>query len=994
MSKGRFFCSVSAWAALIALGASGQAAAQAQAASQSGATEIGEVVVTGSFIRGTSESAALPVDVIGADELQKQGNPSPVELMKSLTVSNGVLGDTNQFDARAQGAEGSATINLRGLGPARTLVLWNGRRLVNAPTLNGASPDLNVLPFAAVGRIEVLKDGAAATYGSDAIAGVVNFITRKNTDGLEVSGSYKYIDNASGDWDAQAVFGKEWGGLNVLLTGEYHYKSKLSVAERDFTRPGYFTSPETGWSSGNATTAFLPVGPGSLVGSPATFAPVAGLQRDAGCTPLGGLPSFSGTTPTCLFNYTPYDNIQETEERFELYSELNYALNDDTKIHLEGLYSETDTPDWHTSPSYLALQVPTATTNPAATSGLSAGYFVPSTNPGFALYRAQNPTQVPAFATGAYIPGVLYRPLAMGGNPLFGDGSSTGSRKFTAYRVSGGISGKFGPDIGYDFSATYMREDLTRIGYDTIVSRFQLALRGLGGPNCNFATGTPGVGGCMWFNPFSNAIQSNYITGQTNPNYSATVANSPDLIRWFFQPTRTDVTSEVFVVDGVFNGELPGLELGGGSVGWAIGGQYRKQWYQAEYDAFSDLTVTPCIDTPVTGSTACTVRNGPYMFLGGGTPADLSGDNYAAFTEVSLPFTDSLQVQLAARFEDYGSRGGSTFNPKVSARYQITDVFAVRGSLGTTFRAPPLTSLDPGQVTSLQFLGGAFRAVDVQGNPNLNPEKATTYSVGGIVNAGPFRGTIDYWSFDFKNPLVTEPVGGIFNTMFPTGTGTGNCGQTALAGLQSRFTFNGACGVANLSRIRTQAINGPAVKTDGIDILGTFDIDDFVDGRLQIGGSFTYVHKYKVAGTTVEGVTVSPAFNGVGKLNYQTQIYPIPEWKGQVYLEYNRDIHTGRLTMNAVDSYVDQRAAPFAPNVVRDGLNNAVALTNAGQKIKTQVTFDFTYRVSLPWDTTVVATVNNITDRDPSFARLDLGYDPFTGSALGRTFKLSATKKF
>ena len=984
MTKSRFFCSSSMLAATLAVGLSGQALAQ------SSPTEVGEVVVTGSFIRGTPEDAALPVDVIGADELQKQGNPSPVELMKSLTVSNGVLGDSNQFDSRAQGAEGSATVNLRGLGPSRTLVLWNGRRLVNAPTLNGASPDLNVLPFAAVGRIEVLKDGAAATYGSDAIAGVVNFISRKNTDGLEVSGSYRYFDRASGDWDGQAVFGKQWGDFRVLLTGEYHYKSKLSVGERDFTQPGYFTSPESGWSSGNATTAFLPLASTATGG----FTPAAGLQRDAGCTPLGGLPSFSGTTPTCLFNFTPYDNIQETEERFELYAELEYDINEDTKFHLEGLYSETDTPNWHTSPSYLALQVPTATTNPAAASGLSAGYFVPSTNPGFQLYRAQNPTQIPAAASGAYIPGVLYRPLAMGGNPLFGDGSSTGSRKFTAYRVSGGISGKFGPDIGYDLAATYMREDLTRIGYDTIVSRFQLALRGLGGPNCNFATGTPGAGGCMFFNPFSNAIQSNYISGQTNPNYSAAVANNPELIRWFFQPTRTDVKSEVYVVDAVFNGELPGIELGGGSVGWAVGGQYRKQKYQAQYDAFSDLSVTPCIDTPVTGSTNCTVRNGPFMFLGGGTPTDLAGDNYGVFAEVSLPLTDAFQIQGAARYEDYGSRGGSTFNPKVSARWQVTDVLAIRGSIGTTFRAPPLTSLDNGQVTSLQFLGGAFRAVDVVGNPGLNPEKATTYSVGTAVKAGPFRGTIDYWNFDFKNPLVVEPVGGIFNTLFPTGAGAGNCGQTALAGLQSRFTFNGTCGVANLSRIRTQYINGPAVKTDGIDILGTFDVDDFVGGKLQIGGSFTYVHKYQVAGTQVEGVTVSRPFNGVGKLNYQTQIYPIPEWKGQFYLEYNRDVHTARLTMNAVDSYVDQRAAPFAPNVVRDGLNNAVPLTNAGQKIKTQTTFDFTYRVTLPWQTTVVATIDNILDQDPSFARLDLGYDPFTGNALGRTWKMTVTKKF
>ncbi|PZQ57936.1 MAG: TonB-dependent receptor [Phenylobacterium zucineum] len=986
MNTRSLYCGGSVVAVVFALGMAAPAAAQ-QASSSS---VVEEVVVTGSFIRGTPEDAALPVDVIGAEELQKQGSPTPTELVKSLTVSNGVLGDSNQFDSRAQGAEGSATVNLRGLGPARTLVLWNGHRLVNAPTLNGNSPDLNVLPFAAIGRIEVLKDGAAATYGSDAIAGVVNFITRKNTDGLELSGSYRHIKNASGDWDGSAVFGKEWGKLSVLLTGEYHYKSKLTVGERDFTQPGYFTSPETGWSSGNATTAFLPLTNTATGG----FTPAAGLQRDSGCVPLGGLPSFSGTTPTCIFNYTPYDNIQETEKRFQLYGELDYEINEDTKLHFEALYAETDTPDWHTSPSYLALQVPTSLTNPAAASGLSAGYFVPSTNPGFALYRQQNPTQVPAFATGAYLPGVLYRPLAMGGNPLFGDGSSTGSRKFEAYRFSGGISGKIGPDIGYDLTATYMREDLTRIGYDALVSRFQLALRGLGGPGCNPTTGTPGVGGCQWFNPFSNAIQSNYITGQTNPNYSAAVANSPELIRWFFQPTRVDIASKTFVADAVFNGELPGVELGGGNVGWAVGGQYRKQWYAADYDDFSDLTVTPCIDTVVNGSTNCSVRNGPYMFLGGGTPSDLSGDNFAVFTEISLPFTDSFQVSTAARYEDYGANGGSTFNPKVSARWQVSDVFAVRGSIGTTFRAPPLTSLDPGQVTSLQFLGGAFRAVDVNGNPNLDPEKATTYSVGLIANAGPFKATLDYWNFDFKNPLVSEPVGGIFNTMFPTGTGTGNCGNAALAGLQSRFTFNGACNVANLSRIRTQAINGPGVKTDGIDIIASYRMSDVLGGRAEVGGTLTYVRKYTVEDTVIEGVTVSKAFDGVGKLNYQTQIFPIPQWKAQAYLEYNRDIHTARLTMNFVDSYVDQRTAPFAPNVVRDGVNGAVPLTNAGQKIKTQTIFDFTYRATLAWDTTVILSIDNLFDTDPSFARLDLGYDPFTGNALGRATKITINKKF
>src|SRR6201991_481180 len=219
-------------------GACGVLASAISVALAQEANEVAEVViVTGSYIRGTAEDAALPVDVITAEDLAKQGAPTTLELLKSLNVSNGVLGDTNQFDARAQGSEGSGSVNLRGFGPTRTLVLLNGRRLVNSP-FTGAV-DTNFLPTSAIGRVEVLKDGAAATYGSDAIAGVVNFITRRNTDGLEVSGSYKYLDGASGDWDAQAVWGRDFGDLSVMFTGEYHHKSQLSVGDRGFTQPSY-----------------------------------------------------------------------------------------------------------------------------------------------------------------------------------------------------------------------------------------------------------------------------------------------------------------------------------------------------------------------------------------------------------------------------------------------------------------------------------------------------------------------------------------------------------------------------------------------------------------------------------------------------------------------------------------------------------------------------------------------------------------------------------
>ena len=124
---------------------------------------IEEVVVTGSFIRGTPQDTALPVDVLSAQDLQDVGNPTITEMIRNLNISNGNIGETNQFNASGgQGNEGVATINLRGLGSARSLVLLNGRRHVASPTIG---VDISVIPSIAIGRLEVLKDGASAIHG-------------------------------------------------------------------------------------------------------------------------------------------------------------------------------------------------------------------------------------------------------------------------------------------------------------------------------------------------------------------------------------------------------------------------------------------------------------------------------------------------------------------------------------------------------------------------------------------------------------------------------------------------------------------------------------------------------------------------------------------------------------------------------------------------------------------------------------------------------------
>ncbi len=990
MTKGRFFCSASALAATMALGVSTQATAQ------TAPTEIGEVVVTGSFIRGTPEDAALPVDVISQEDLEKQGAPSTLELIKQLSVSSGVLGDTNQFDPRAQGSEGSGSVNLRGLGAQRTLVLLNGRRMSPNPfgQAGAGIVDTNTLPTAAIGRVEVLKDGAAATYGSDAIGGVVNFITRTNFEGFEVGGSYTLIDGSKGNYDATGLWGHAWENGNILLSIGYQHRSELKTTDRDWASRDYFTNPEGGWSAGSSIAPFFPIG-----GTPAA----TGFRADnASCNALGGIVQ-PGALPACLFHYVDYDNLIEREDRLQLYGEVNADLAEGHRLHIEALYAKTDVPNWKTSPSYLSLQTPTSLTNPFTTlpPALLAGYFVPASNPGFQALAAANPGLIPTGAIGLHMPGVRYRPLAFGGNPAFdgNEGSSEGLRQFEAFRVSGSLRGDLPwMGIGYDVALTYGQETGRRTGYDTVVSRFQLALRGYGSLNGDSAGGctaaetgnfTTGAGntalGCYYFNPFANAIASNAITGQANPGFVAGAANNPDLVRWFFQQVSTKQTQRTFVWDAVLNGKT-GIELAGGDVAWAAGVQFRRDGFESEYNDLSDIDASPCIDTPINGTGSCAVRNGPLMFLGTGEEADLDRNVWAVFGELSIPVTDDIQIMAAIRHEDYEAVGTTT-NPKISARWQMADWFALRGSIGTTFRGPALTNLAPGSVTALSFIAGAFRAIDFFGNPDLKPEEATTYSVGGIFDIGNFKGSIDYWGFDFKDPIVGEPSASIVNTMFPGGS-TANCGQAAFAGLQSRFTFQGACSTATISRVRTQVVNGPKIKTSGIDFMGQYDFDDVLGGDIRIGGSATYTIEYKIGDFTVEGVTVERAFDAAGFLNYQLIATSLPEWKGQVFAEYSRGPHNLRFTLNYIDSYKDQRTSILAPNPVNG------AVQTKGQTIKSTILAELDYRVQLPWETTMTLSVDNLFDQDPAFARLDLNYDPFTGSAIGRTYKVSVKKRF
>ena len=755
-------------ASLAALAAGGSAWAQD---AEDDDRKLDVVTVTGSFIPGTPEDAALPVDVLTAADLKLEGNPTITDLIKNLGVSSGSDGQTNQF--ASNGLEGTSNINLRGLGPARSLVLLNGRRQTFHPYGIGEQAQLfvntNNIPSAAIGRLEVLKDGAAALYGSDAIAGVVNFITRDDVDGFEFSAEYSQFDGSDGDYRLSGQYGLQGDNYNWVTTVEYQKRTEVPLLEKDWAISSFADNPVGGFSSLSNPGYYVDLGNG---------APVSDA---AGCTALGGT-----LAPFCRFQFTQFDNLVEAEEQLKVFTEYNREINGGD-LHLELLYSNIDVPEWKTSPSY----PPQALT----------GQVVPSTHPGYLQYQADNPgafTGAPALFIG--------RTFGWGGFPGTG-GAQEGSREYDAWSFSGSYNGTLSNDVNYDFAATYSTVEGYRLTNDTYVGGLSAALNGFG-LCADQITGTPnagavaGQGGCEYYNPFSNAIQASAITGAVNPGYVAGLENSAELADWLTDPTETTNDTSLLVLDGVFSGQS-NVQAAGGSVGWAAGAQVRRETYKVDPSDLTDLAVTPGL-----GGT------GPFSFLAGTNSADEDQTIYAVFGELQIPLFDNLDLQVAARFEDYGGEVGSTFDPKVAGKWTINDNFALRGNAQTSFRGPTLNQLS-GTVTTLQFVAptSAFKAVDQFGNPNLAPESAFSFNVGGLFENGNFNASIDYYSFDFSDPIIVEEQSSIVGAAIAAlGTAT-----TDDDGIISRITFtdnnNDGLNQANeISRISTNVVNGPDTK--------------------------------------------------------------------------------------------------------------------------------------------------------------------------------------
>ncbi|HEY8574369.1 TonB-dependent receptor domain-containing protein [Phenylobacterium sp.] len=1127
MSSSRFLCASSAAALLLAAGLAGQAAAQVprtqeQPSTRQGpsqaereATEVGEVVVTGSFIAGTPEDAPIPVEAVTLEELRQQGSPSTLDLVKNMSEVAGVAGEANRNNLFAIGAQ---SINLRGVGSSRTVVVFNGRRLPEQYSASvGRFNNVALIPNAAIGRVETLKDGGATTYGADAVGGVQNYITRRNLDGLETNANYRYIPDSDGDWDVDVSWGKVGDSWNAMLVGGYIHRSELDVADREFALQHYMLNP-AGWSTYGSPGAytFVRSGQTAAITPIATLASgnrfqgdyqmgITGVARDPACGTFAGFRGWSATpSPVCYFQSNLASNLVEETNTAQLYGEVNYEFGGGMKLHVEGLYYYLDVPH---IPLDTFVNVPLtfpiaagSATGATQVIGGSSAYAVAGGNPAVRqlLLNMRNSNGSLAFGdpntpgTQAFqivnggrvgLNTATWRPFGYGGNPL--PELDEQHNNSDTYRLTAELSGDVPEFAGFKMrwstAATFNYLKYRLEFQDMLVDRLQSALNGLGGPNCTGTT--PGANGCQYFNPFSSGIASNIVTGEPNPGFVSGLANDPNLIRWMYVPAALDRQGEFSIYDVLLSGQTPFHLWSEDPVQMAVGAQYRYFREEVDLSDLIDRQINPCATV---GAQTCVTRTGPLVNNRGSGVTGFTRDQdrrypvVSAFFEIQAPVLDNLVVNLSGRYEkfysDVSPKDNAVFVPQVAVKWQVNDWLAFRGTAGESFSqvdpppVPPGGFNVAGNVSAPTAFGGTAVQFTTRNYPNLDvrPETGFNYNVGAIFQIGNFRGNVDYYNIRIDDLIRAQTTAQIINALVQPGqtgaTALLNCSSELLTANQSllggqpfvQLAGGASCvqGTTTISALaggfinffgtqgaQTALVNGGTLQTSGIDANASWRFDEVWGGTLTLSSDLTYVLTYEASDYVVGGITVAPGYDGIGQQNELTgrNNQRISQWVGSIGVNFRKGRHNFNWNTRARSSLINDDLTDFVEaNAQNANIGNASGFVNTtaaggcvdaspvtppapagagsgtngtntntgpvgfcsgqnyailtGMKIPTVFTTDVSYQLTLPWDTTLSVTVQNLFDREPAFSREALGYDASTGSALGRTVRFGVRK--
>ena len=952
-----------------------------------------ELIVVGTAIRGSSISSPHSVGVVSREALEERGLPLIVDLIKQLGASNGVVGErSGWFNTSLPAAvlESVSNVNLRGLGASRSLVLFNGSRQTYLPArlIGGRFVDLSVLPSIAVERIEVLKEGASAIYGSDAVGGIVNFATRRKFEGLEIVGSYDSFDGAD-DKLASAIWGGTVGASHLVVSIEHERRGELESEEREWALRPLVDPWRAAWSSvGNPGSFWFPQGidtastPREEVVSTLKAVQWSG-KTDPMCNELNGYPEHPAVDPYyCIFNYQPFDNLIEEINFTRAFSELNGKTDAGIDYHLEFLWSDATMPRWQTQPSHPPF---------------------PLLHLGVMEIAPDHPNRV-AFCSDAEYSQDFRAECASGQNWYWrgrpfgnGDSARTDQRETSTWRMAGRIQGEFdgigGRATLYDVGLSYSRAK-GNVGIPAILTeRLFLAFRGYGGPECGvgvvadtrLAPGmrveatskTPGTGGCQYYNPFSSATQYSSLPGAPyfdtpNPHYDPAQENSAELFEWM--NSISDIQSETNLL--VFDSTVSGNWLED-VLDYAVGYQLRDFGARGTPNAHADLSINPCATL---GDKSCLSGNfGAFTFINAYNPYDESQTVHRLFAEIGIVLSDQFDAQIAANYEKYDQ--ASSVDPKFALRWGLHDSITLRGSVQTTFRTPSVDDLlQEVPLTATQFISqvGAWIPVDIYGDPSLKPERAFTYNVGIVALVIPeVEMTIDYWAYDFDDVIGSLPHD-VLDDLYANLDTRQHVVQNIYCADGRADTLSQPCDARSITRVEVPLVNWPGVSTSGIDweVSSSYLLGG---GLLDAGVNGTYTLNYEIKELYLNEVLIQDFLEAVGMLNFGNPlVVPIPNWKGQVFLAYHSDSFTLTGYINHVSSYKDDGA--------HDGYGGVPVSDFA---VGSFTTLDVSIGAALQrFGLNVTLSALNITNEDPPFANVEHAYDGMTHNPKGRRIKL------
>lgn len=862
---------------------------------EDGAATGGEIVVTGTLIRNPNLEQSTPVNVTTSDTIELKQSNTAEEVLRELP---GVV--ANIGSAVNNGNGGASYVDLRGLGSTRNIVLLNGNRV--APSDVNGRVDLNNIPLALIERVDALTGAAVTTYGADAITGVVNFVTKRDFAGLEVTASQQITEQGDGNvFRVDATIGANFddGRGNAVLSVGYQQADAVYQGARPFSDNTLDSYSNTFIGSGTSVPSRFsgtrPLGAGGVPnttpesiftgtfdadGNPIYVANPGGAAN-GGVRQVNAAGQAVGTFAT--YNFNPANIFQTPFERFNIYGQANYEVSDAIEVYTRGMFSKNTVSTIIAPSGSFGGSVPINLNNPFLPAALRNQFCAFDVNPRPDVYTprfTQAQCDAAAASTGPGTPG--YQVIGAGGfvpfdtnndgvistgegynpnpavtlnrrTPEVGPRISDYQTTFFDYRV--GARGGITDTLDWSIEGAYGEsENIQTIKGYTLQSRFRDAALSNDGVTC-----ISGNAGCVPVNLFG-------------PEGSITPAAAD-----YLQENSTTVNrTSLAQVRGIISGDLGFASPGAVQpIGFAIGGEYRKYSAQQSSDL---LAKTP----------------GELGGAGGAAP-DIDGqyDVYEAYAEIvaplieDKPFFESLTLEAGVRYSDYSIRGAGgydTWTWKAGGSWEPGAGVKFRGNYSRAVRAPNIGELFTPQTVGLTNLGidpcagsapnsdanlraiciaqgapsgtigsitnptAAQANITVGGNLNLQPEKADTWTLGVVFQPDflpRFNMSLDYYNIKINDVLGTPLPGDIINACFGS-NGANSATDPACTSIRRNPLTGGLDGdPATTPGLFGLTNNLGRLYTDGFDLLMNYNADlGFGNLAWSFVGNWTRHSKY------------------------------------------------------------------------------------------------------------------------------------------------------